>query len=81
MTIEIRAIRKAVELMGTRDALAERLGVKVEDVEAWISGVRRPVREVFLRVVDLILDEIPAPRDSSYLVVVGMLSVIAPYLV
>jgi hypothetical protein len=80
MTIEMRAIRKAVELVGTPDALAERLGVKVEEVEAWSSGLRRPVREVFLRVVDLILDEIPSPKDSPYLLIAGVLSVIGPYL-
>jgi hypothetical protein len=65
MTIENRALRKAAELLGTRNNLAERLGITVEDVEKWISGTRRPPREVFLRVVDIILDEMPAPADSS----------------
>jgi len=59
MTVEDRALRKAVELAGSQRNLAERIGVEVEDVERWLAGASRPPREVFLRVVDLLLDELP----------------------
>ena len=57
MTIESRALRRAVELAGSRESLAERIDVKVEELEKWLAGTRGPPREVFLRIVDLILDE------------------------
>jgi hypothetical protein len=65
VTIESRALRRAVELAGSRESLAERVDVKVEELEKWLAGTRRPPREVFLRIVDLILDELPAPASSS----------------
>jgi DNA-binding transcriptional regulator YdaS (Cro superfamily) len=65
MTVENRALQRAVELAGSRKDLAERIDVKVEDLEQWLGGKRRAPREVFLRVVDVILDELPPPDASS----------------
>jgi hypothetical protein len=65
MTVESRALQKAVNLIGSRTNLAERIGIKIEDLEEWLAGTRRLPREVFLRVVDVILDELPAPADAS----------------
>lgn len=76
-SVQIRALRKAIELAGGRRALAERLGAKAADLEKWLSGRSELPREVFLRVVELIIDELtpegdaaepgdpPAPRSSS----------------
>jgi Putative antitoxin of bacterial toxin-antitoxin system, YdaS/YdaT len=64
-TVQSRALRKAAELVGGQKILAERLGVKVEDIEKWIAGTRRTPRDVFLGAVDLILDELPSVSDSS----------------
>ena len=64
ITTQSRALRKAVELLGGQKSLAERPAVEVEDIEKWSAGTRRTPREIFLRVVDLILDELP-PADSS----------------
>ena len=64
-TVQSRAVRKAAELLGGQKILAERLGAKVEDVEKWAAGTRRTPRDVFLRVVDLILDELASASDSS----------------
>jgi len=64
MTVEGRALLRAVELAGSRKNLAERIGAKVEDVEKWLAGTGRPPRETFLRVVDVILDELAAPTAS-----------------
>jgi len=41
-----RAVRKAAELAGGREALARMLQVAVADIEQWILGERKPPREV-----------------------------------
>lgn len=58
-----RAVRKAAELLGGRDNLARILNVPLADVNKWIAG-EKPPREIFLRVVDLIIDETAPPGDS-----------------
>jgi DNA-binding transcriptional regulator YdaS (Cro superfamily) len=62
MTVESRALQRAVELVGSRTTLAERIGTNIEDLEKWLAGARRPPREVFLRVVNVILDELPTSQ-------------------
>jgi hypothetical protein len=75
-SVQKRALQKAIELAGGRRALAERLGVKAGDIEKWTGGRAEVPREAFLRLVELILDELapgegaepgepPAPRSSS----------------
>ena len=59
-----RAVRKAAELLGGRENLARVLNVALADVNKWIAG-EKPPREMFLRVVDLIIDETAPPGDSS----------------
>jgi hypothetical protein len=48
---------RAAELVGGRDKLARVLRVPISELDKWIAGDAKPPREVFLRVVDLILDE------------------------
>jgi hypothetical protein len=70
-----RALQRAAELLGGRDKLAQILQVPKADLEAWIAERSKPPRDVFLRVVDLILDETapggsepqdpPPPRDAA----------------
>lgn len=68
-----RAVRKAAEMAGGREELARTLRVPVADIEKWILGERRPPREVFLRVVDFLIEdsaaaspgEPPAGRDAA----------------
>lgn len=64
-------------MLGGRRALAERLGVKAAEIEKWIAGKAPLPRDIFLRVVDMIIDELapdadadepgdpPAPRSSA----------------
>jgi len=52
-----RALQKAAELVGGRDELARILQVPAAELERWIVDEAKPSREIFLRVVDLILDE------------------------
>ena len=60
-----RAIRKAADLLGGRDRLAKVLLVPVEDIDTWIADKAKPPREVFLRVVDIVLDEGGAAGTSE----------------
>ena len=76
-TVHSRAVLRAAELLGGREKLARILRVPKAEIDKWISGEAKPPREVFLRVVDLILDETspasgpddaqdpPPPRDAA----------------
>jgi hypothetical protein len=52
-----RALQKAAELLGGRDKLSKILQVPAADIDKWIADQAKPPREIFLRIVDLILDE------------------------
>lgn len=69
-----RAVRKAAEMAGGREALARTLQVPRAELEKWILGEKKPPRDVFLRVVDLLIEdsagsdspgEPPAGRDAA----------------
>ena len=64
-SVQMRALHKAVEIAGGRRALAGRLGVKAADLEKWMSGKAELPREVFLQVVELIIDELTPDADAS----------------
>lgn len=55
-----RAVRKAAEMVGGRERLARVLQVPREEIEKWILGEKKPPREMFLRVVDLIIEDAPS---------------------
>jgi transcriptional regulator with XRE-family HTH domain len=50
-------VRKAAELSGGRQALADRLHLARPDIDAWIADERRPALADLLRIVEVILDE------------------------
>ena len=60
-----RAIQKAADLLGGRDRLAKVLLVPVAEIDRWIADRARPPREVFLRVVDIVLDEGGVPGADT----------------
>lgn len=60
-----RALLRAAELLGGRDRLAQVMRVPRDDLDRWMSGGAKPPREVFLRVVDIILDETAAASDAN----------------
>lgn len=64
-TVYSRALLRATELLGGREKLARVLRVPVAEIDKWIAGAAKPPREVFLRVVDLILDETGPSVDSD----------------
>lgn len=55
-SVHSRAVLKAVQLLGGRQALADRLDIGIPDIDAWIAGERRPAMAVLLQIVELILD-------------------------
>jgi len=52
-----RALLKAAELLGGRAELAKVLQVQAPELDKWIADQAKPPREIFLRIVDIILDE------------------------
>jgi hypothetical protein len=56
-TVYARAVRKAADLVGGRAKLARLLQVAESEIDAWLGGVRKPPRELFLRVVDIVIDD------------------------
>ena len=75
-SVYIRAVQKAIEITGGRKALAERLGVKPTEIEKWLDGKAQVPHETFLRIIDIVIEELappgepdpgdpPSPRSSS----------------
>jgi hypothetical protein len=60
-----RTFQKAAELCGGQKKLARQLRVPLADLEKWIAGGETPPTNVFLRAIDLVLDETPSPAAGS----------------
>jgi hypothetical protein len=56
-SVHSRAVERAAQLSGGRQALADRLQLARPDIDAWIADERRPTMPVLLRIVELILDK------------------------
>ena len=73
-----RTLQKAAESTGGQKRLARLLRVPLADLENWIADKDEPPTAVFLKAVDLVLDqtspggsepgEPPAPRDCATLI-------------
>lgn len=59
--IHKRALKRAAEILGGDEKLRLHLGASEIDFSAW-NGARELPRNIFLRLVDIITDEIPARR-------------------
>jgi hypothetical protein len=61
------AVRVAADMVGGPRKLRDALRARSADVAAWLSGRVEPPREVFLRVIEMILDDLDAgaPRLAS----------------
>jgi len=68
-TLHSRVVRRACELVGGHEALAERLGVSPGMVRVWLAGNVVPVPRLFFRMVDIVQDADPTyrlpPDDGS----------------
>ena len=60
-----RSFQKAAELIGGYDKLCRYLQVPPAKLREWIEGKAEPPAGIFLRVVDFLLDETPAPPQSD----------------
>ena len=60
-----RTFQKAAELCGGQRKLARTLRVPLADLEKWIAGGDTPPINIFLKAIDLVLDETPSPAPSS----------------
>ena len=59
-SVHSRAVHRAAQLAGGRQALADTLVLNRHDIDAWIAGESRPPMPVLLRIVELILDRTKA---------------------
>ena len=53
-TPKVRTLRRAVEVVGSPEALAEALEVSPEIVDAWLLGQQAPPNEAYMRALDLV---------------------------
>jgi hypothetical protein len=60
-----RTMQKAAELLGGRKKLSRHLQVPEKDLQNWIDDKARPPTGVFLRAVDVILEETPPPAGAG----------------
>jgi len=67
MTVSVysRALRRAAELLGGREKLVKLLQIPAADLDSWIADRAKPPRDIFLRVVDIILDETAQSGDGG----------------
>lgn len=50
----LRTIRRAVEALGGEKALADALGVRLEDVVCWVSGATVPNDGAYFAALDIV---------------------------
>lgn len=56
LTLEMRVLQRAAEVLGGERALARRLRVPMPSLLAWIRGNDRPTRTVFLETIDILIE-------------------------
>jgi hypothetical protein len=64
MSVQARALHRAAAIIGGLLPLARHLGVSDQNVREWMFDVGSPPNGVFLRVIDLLLEQ-PAPDGVS----------------
>jgi hypothetical protein len=68
ISVQARALHKALQVAGGLQPLAKHLDVPSSAVREWMFDVGSPPHGVFLRVVDLLLEEnrsLSVPNDSG----------------
>ena len=53
-TAHTRTLRRAVEVVGSPERLAETLGVEPESLEGWLAGEQALPNEVYMRALDVV---------------------------
>ena len=54
VTVQVRALRRAADILGGKDQLRAALRVPLSRLERWLDGTDEPPMEVFLKAVDII---------------------------
>jgi DNA-binding transcriptional regulator YdaS (Cro superfamily) len=57
MSVYQQTLKRAAEIVGDDEALAQLLGATREQLLRWLAGEERPPMEVFLRAVDIVVKE------------------------
>jgi hypothetical protein len=60
-----RTLQKAAELIGGRGRLCRHLQVPMSDLQKWIEDQAVPPIGIFLRAVDLVIQETPPPAGGD----------------
>jgi hypothetical protein len=60
-----RTLQKAAELIGGRSQLCRHLHVPLGELQKWIEDKAVPPIGIFLRAVDLVIQETPPPAGSD----------------
>ena len=58
VSIYTRIFVKAAEILGGRSQLGRHLQVPGDELAAWIEGKRIPPRPMFLKAIDIVLEEL-----------------------
>lgn len=53
-TPKVRTLRRAVEVVGSPEALAEALDVSPEMISTWLLGQQAPPNDAYMRALDLV---------------------------
>jgi hypothetical protein len=56
LTLEMRVLQRAVEILGSERALARELRVPLPELFTWLKGAERPTRPMFLAAVDVLIE-------------------------
>ena len=65
MSVQARALHRAVAVIGGLHQLAGYLKVSDEYIQEWMYDVGAPPNGVFLRVIELLLDQPAEPRFAA----------------
>lgn len=65
MSVFSRVLRKAAELIGSREKLCRHLRVSRTDLDLWIDGKAEPPTAIFHKAIHFVIDELPPPPGSE----------------
>jgi hypothetical protein len=60
-----RTLQKAAELLGGNAKLCRHLRIPADELQKWLDDKAKPPIAIFLRAVDLVIDETPAPEGAD----------------
>ena len=64
-SVYVRTLRKAIEIAGSSDALAQMLGVTRSHIDAWLEARIRMPTYYFLQLVDIVMNAVALPASPA----------------